>query len=150
MSSFTTTLTQMAVLFALIAVGYILAKLKVVPEGSEKILSKLENNVFLPALILSTFIGNFTVEKLSEMGGLVLTSIVFEAIILPIALLFSKLLAKDKYTRNIYLYSLCFANFGFMGNAVVEALFPEILTEYTVFTLFLWTMIYVWESPSNA
>ena len=34
-----------------------------------------------------------------------------------------------------------------MGNAVVEALFPEILTEYTVFTLFLWTMIYVWATP---
>lgn len=147
MTSFSATLTQMAVLFLLIAIGYILAKSGLVPEDSEKTLSKLENNIFLPALVLSTFIGNFTVSKLSSMGKLVLISIALQAIILPLAVFFSRTLAKDRYTRNIYLYSLCFANFGFMGNAVVKALFPQIFTEYTVFTLFMWTMIYLWAIP---
>ncbi len=148
MASLSATLTQMAVLFSLIALGYILVKLNVVPEKTEQMLSRLENNLFLPALILSTFMANFTVQRLSEMGSLVMVSAVMLAAVIPLAFLFSRVLTKDKYLRNIILYSLCFPNFGFMGNAVVEALFPEIITEYTVFTLLLWTAIYVWGAPS--
>ena len=60
----------------------------------------------------------------------------------------SKCIGKDTYTRNIYTYGLAFSNFGFMGNAVVSALFPDIFFEYLLFTLPLWTMIYLWGVPS--
>ena len=43
---------------------------------------------------------------------------------------------------------LCFSNFSFMGNAVVSTLFPDIFLEYIVFTLVLWTLIYIWGAPS--
>ena len=45
-------------------------------------------------------------------------------------------------------YGLCFSNFGFMGNAVVYALFPEIFVEYVIFTLPLWSLIYIWGAPT--
>ena len=62
---FLATLSQMAFLFSLIIIGYLLVKFGCVTQESAKTLSKLENIVFVPALILSTFMANFTVETLS-------------------------------------------------------------------------------------
>ncbi len=123
-------------------------KTGLLPTNSETVLSKLENYLFLPALVLSTFIGNFTVDKISNAGKLLLFSVVIEFLVIILALLCTRLLTKDSYIRKIYLYGLCFSNFGFMGNAVVSALFPEIFMEYTVFTLVLWIAIYLWGVPN--
>ncbi|MBQ7075794.1 MAG: AEC family transporter [Clostridia bacterium] len=144
---FNATLSQMLFLFLLIIIGYILVKLKLVPDNSERVLSKLENYLFLPALILGTFITNFTVEKLSVAKDLLIGSIIIEAVVIFISVFVVKLCSRDSYVRNIYLYGLCFPNFGFMGNAVVSALFPEIYTEYVIFTLVLWLGIYLWGAP---
>lgn len=144
---FTTTLSQMAFLFLLIAIGYILSKGNLIPQNSESVLSKLENYIFIPALVMGNFISNFTVEKLSSARVLLLGSLALEIIIIPLAILCVKLCSKDKYIQNIYLYGLSFSNFGFMGNAVVSALFPDIFMEYLLFTLVLWTVIYLWGVP---
>ena len=64
-----------------------------------------------------------------------------------LAVVVSKLCSKDQYIRNIYTYGLAFSNFGFMGNAVVSAVFPEIFLDYLIFTMPLWTMIYLWGVP---
>lgn len=147
MEIFSTTLSQMAFLFALIVIGYILAKLKLIPENSESVLSKLENYIFIPALVMGTFITNFTVEKLDGAKNVLVGSVIIEIVIIAISSLLVKLCSKDKYIQNIYLYGLCFSNFGFMGNAVVSALFPEIFLEYVIFTLVLWVAIYIWGVP---
>ncbi len=147
MTVFTSTLNQIAFLFTLIAIGYLLAKLKVLPEGSEKVLAKLENTVFIPALVLGTFIENFTVERISSAWLLLLVSAAILVITVPVSIFICRALTKDKYVRNIYVYGLAFSNFGFMGNAVVSALYPEIFFEYLIFTLPLWTLIYLWGVP---
>ena len=138
----------MAFLFSLIVIGYILAKLKVIPENSASVLAKLENTIFIPGLVLGTFIKNFTVERISTAWILFVGSFAICVIVIPLAILVSKLCAKDKYTQNIYTYGLAFSNFGFMGNAVVSALFPDIFLEYLIFTLPLWILIYLWGVPS--
>lgn len=147
MGIFTATLSQTGFLFLFILLGYILAKGKFVPDHSQTVLSKLENCVFIPALVLGTFMGNFTVEKLSSAWGLLLGSLLLAVIAMGVSLVCVRFCSKDPYERNIYTYGLCFSNFGFMGNAVVSALFPEIFLEYLIFTLPLWTLIYLWGVP---
>lgn len=142
------TLYQMIFLFAFIVLGFVLAKTKYLPASAASILSKLENMIFIPALVLGTFITNFTVSSLSSAWKILLFSLLLELAVIVISIFVSKLCAKDKYTQNIYTYGLCFSNFGFMGNAIVAALFPEIFTEYILFTLPLWSLIYVWGAPS--
>lgn len=148
MTVFLSTLNQTAFLFAFIAIGFFLAKTKQIPENSATVLSKLENLLFIPALVGGTFMKDFTVERLSSMWKLLLVSSIILAVVVLLVLLIVKLLSKDKYIQNIYTYGLCFSNFGFMGNAVVSALFPDIFTEYIVFTLPLWILIYLWGVPS--
>lgn len=147
MEIFYSTLNQTTFLFALIAVGYILAKWKFIPENSATVLSKLENTVFVPALVMGTFMENFTIETLYSAKWLLLASCVIMFAVLPFAIFIPKLVTKDRYIQNIYTYGLSFSNFGFMGNAVVSVLFPEIFMDYLIFTLPLWTLIYLWGVP---
>ena len=147
MSVLSATVGQMMVLFSLILMGYVVAKMKVVPENSATVLSKLENNLFVPALVLGTFVENFTVEKLSTAWKLFLVSFVICIVMMFLAIAVAKCCSKDQYIRNIYTYGLAFSNFGFMGNAVVSAVFPDIFLEYLIFTMPLWTMIYMWGVP---
>ncbi len=138
---------QMLVLFSLIVMGFIVAKLKVVPDNADTVLSKLENSLFVPALVLGTFASNFTVEKLSTASKLFGISFVICFAMMALAVLIARCCSKDSYIRNIYTYGLAFSNFGFMGNAVVSAVFPELFLEYLIFTMPLWTMIYLWGVP---
>ena len=63
MSVFLSTLNQMGFLLLLIAVGYILVKFGFMGDEGAKVLSKLENYIFIPALVLSTFMSGFTVKS---------------------------------------------------------------------------------------
>lgn len=147
MNVFLPTLSQMGFLLLLILIGYILVKTKVVPSEGAGILSKLENNVFIPALVLGTFLKDFTVESLSTSWQYVLCGAVTVGISAVLAVFIPKLCSKDKYIQKIYTYGLAFANFGFMGNAVVNALFPEVFANYLIFVIPFWILIYVWGVP---
>ncbi len=147
MTVFTATLNQTAFLFLFIAVGYILSRWKFVPQNAQTVLSKLENAFFIPALVLGTFIDNFTVQTITVAWKLLLGSLALAILAIGLSLLCVRFCSKDKYERNIYTYGLCFSNFGFMGNAVVSALFPHIFLEYLIFTLPLWILIYLWGVP---
>ena len=148
MSLFVSTLNQMGVLGFYMIIGFVIAKLGVVDRTSTTLLSKLENNVFLPALVLYTFTENFTLASLSESWKLLLFSLGTELVIIPIAILSAKAASKDGFVRRMYTYGLSFSNFGFMGNAVVQALFsPSFYQSYIIFTLPLWTLIYIWGVP---
>ena len=141
------TLNQIAFLLGFITIGYIITKLGLVPENSAETLSKLENIIFIPALVMGTFIENFTIEKIQTAWKLIVVSFLIAFIAIPLAIITSKTVTKDKYIQNIYTYGLSFSNFGFMGNAVVSNLFPDIFLEYLIFTLPLWTLIYLWGVP---
>ncbi len=147
MSVFTTTLNQISFLFGFIVIGYMLVKLKVLPQNAATVLSKLENAVFIPALVMGTFIENFTIERIGATWKLLSVSFIIACIAIPFAILISKLITKDKYIQKIYTYGLSFSNFGFMGNAVVSSLFPNVFFEYLIFTLPLWMLIYLWGVP---
>ena len=148
MSSFLPTLNQTAFLFTFILVGFLLTKLELLPADTAKVLSKLENLIFIPALVLITFANNLTVERFKLSYRLMLVSTVILLVSIPVAILISKLLSKDGYERNIYTYGLVFSNFGFMGNALIKALYPDIFLEYLLFTMPMWAGIYMWGVPS--
>ncbi len=147
MTLFFSTLNQILFLFGFIAIGYVLTKTEVLPKSAAEVLSKLENTVFIPALVASTFIEHFTPERIAASRGLFLTSVVIALIAIALALLAGRLLVRDRYTQKIFTYGLSFSNFGFLGNAVVLSLFSELFFEYLIFTLVLWILIYVWGVP---
>ena len=148
MDIFIPILTQMLVLFAFIAIGFLLYRIKVIPDNGTVVLSKLENTIFVPALVMGTFIANCTVENIGTLWRLLLVSCIMLVVLLPLSFLFAKLFCREEFLKKIAIYGLEFSNFGFMGNAVVKGVFPEIFFEYTVFTLPFWFAIYAWGVPT--
>ena len=137
----------MATLALFVLIGFALAKLKIVGKEASTTLSRFENNLFLPALVLYTFIENFNLTTLSQSWKLLLFSLGAEIIVIPVAIFSAKLCSKDGFIRRMYTYGLSFSNFGFMGNAVFMALRPDLYQQYVIFTLPLWTLIYIWGVP---
>lgn len=147
MNLFQPILNQMIFLFSFIILGFILSKWKFIPDNSATVLSKLENIIFVPGLVLATFIDKCTLEVLATAWKLLVAGFVLVLVLIPISIFAAKLCFKEKFLQNIATYGLAFANFGFMGNAIMNGIFPEIFFEYTIFTLPLWFMIYLWGAP---
>ena len=66
MTTFLATLTPMLTLFFCIAIGFIFSKCKILPEGSGKVMAKLETWVFCPALNFTTMAYFCTVDSIGE------------------------------------------------------------------------------------
>ena len=133
---FTSTLSPMLMMFSCLVIGYLLSKFKILPDNSATVLSRLSLYAFLPALNISTLMKYGTVEILKEQGFYVLIGGILVVVAAAISYPLSKIFHKDGYQRNIYKYALTFANFGFVGNAIV----PIILGEEALFTFLLFTI----------
>lgn len=142
-------LNQMIFLFAFIVIGFILSKCKFIPDNSATVLSKFENIIFVPALVMGTFIKHCTPQTIVDYWKPLILGFALVLILIPISLLSGRLCFKDAYLRKIATYGLAFANFGFMGNAIMQGVFgDEVFSYYVVFTLPLWFMIYLWGAPA--
>jgi predicted permease len=143
--TFLATLSPMLVMFLCILVGFVLRKSKVAPENTATVLSKLEINVLLPALNLKTFLTYCTVESIAARWQTVLYGAVAVTLSLAMAIPLAKLFTKDKNEVKIYRYSLLFANFGFLGNAIVPAIMGDaIMYDYMLFTIPMNIVLYAW------
>ena len=147
--TFFATLSPMLVMFMCIIIGFVLKKKNLIPDNSDKVISKLENYICVPALIMSTFMNYCKVESLSKQYNLIIYSLIALVIALAISLPLSKIFAgNDAYKRSIYKYALTFGNFSFMGNAIVPAILgaadSEILYKYLLFILPLNLAVYTW------
>lgn len=151
MEVFNLTLTQMLNMFVLILTGFILKKLGALPEGSDKVISKLETTAFVPALALSNQIANCTVENFVQNSRLMLYGLVIVVVAIGLAYPMSKLFVKDtstrelSYQRQIYKYALTFGNYGYMGNFIILGIWgEEMFFKYLMFTFFPGLLCYAW------
>ena len=145
MEIFSLTLSQMLMMFSLMTLGFILHKMKILPENADTVMSRLETYAFSPALTLYALIGNCTVKTFAEnsrlilYGGVIITVAIFLSY--PLSALFVRNYKSDRnaaYTREVYKYAMAFANWGFMGNYIMIGIWgDEMYFKYTMFTFVL-------------
>ena len=137
----------MAILLLLIAAGFLFAKAGILPPAGIAVLSKLERYLFIPALVLGTFMSNMSPDRIRNAWQYLLCGLIVALLSVPPAVLLSRLLTKGPSIRPLFTYGLVFSNFGYMGNAVVSVVFPDIFMEYLVFCLPFWMLINLWGIP---
>jgi len=143
--TFFATLSPMLVMLICIAIGFVLRKTKAVPENAATVLSRLEINVLLPALVLHTFINYCTVESITSQYKTVLYGVAAVALAVLIGVPLSRAFSREKNERKIYRYSLIVANFGFLGNAIVPQIMgQDAMYSYMLFTIPLNVLLYTW------
>jgi len=148
MQTFLTTLSQISYLFLLIGAGFAIMKICKLPAVATNVLSKLVSTLFMPALILTNFMENFTVDRLSSAWPFALAGVIVVSLSIVFAMLISRLSARDDYHRKIHTYCLAFSNFGFMGTAVVSTLMPELFMSYLILCTPMWIVNYSWAVPA--
>ena len=134
--SFKVTFSQTLVLFAFIAIGYGLKKAGKLSKDFNKGLSNLLVYIFMPFLTFGSMADNFKLDVLADKTGLILVSSVMLCLFLAIAFVFSRVLTKNKNTRDLYIYSFTFPNSGYIGNPLVLAIFGELmLFDFMIFCI---------------
>ncbi len=145
-TTFLATLTPMLTLFTCIAIGFVFTKLKILPEGSSKVMAKLETWIFCPALSFMTMVRFCTVKTIGEHIINITLGVIGVAFAMGLAIFLSRFFAKrGSYERGVYAYALAFANGGYMGDPIVLALFGDVgLSYYKLFYLPFSIMINSW------
>lgn len=148
MTTFFTSLSQISYLFLLIGAGFLVMKLCKLPNVATNVLSKLVTTLFMPALILTNFMDNFTVSRLSSAWQYALAGVIVVSLSIVLAKLIARISGKDDYHRKIHTYCLAFSNFGFMGTAVVSTLMPDLFMSYLILCTPMWIVNYSWAVPA--
>lgn len=145
LSTFSATLSPMLVMLLSVLTGFFLNKKNLVPKSTASVLSKLETYVFVPSLILKTFLQYCTVSSLKDNYRLIIYCLIALFLAFLIAYLISPFFSKDSYERNVYRYALVFSNFSFLGNSIVPSILGEdVLYLYMLYTLPLIVAAYSW------
>ncbi len=117
-------LTQMLSLFIILFIGFFIYKIKLIDDRFSQSLTKLVLNVTGPCLLLSSV---FNMGEQQATANIFITlgvGLVQHLILFPtIGFIVTKLLRVKKKQEGIYIFITTFANCGFMGFPVIEALF---------------------------
>ncbi len=116
-------INQTFVLFAFVAIGFTLARCKIVKNEHSNFLSRLLVYVFYPANNLKALSRYCTLNYLRENYSLVLASFAILTALVLVMHFAAKLFTSDRVKRAIYEYSLIISNFGALGYAFAEELF---------------------------
>ncbi len=146
METFFATITPMLTLFICIAAGFTVHKCKLLPENSGTVIAKMETWIFYPALCFTTMLRYCTIESVSTHAVNILLSALCVSLSLSISIPLSRLFVRENTPeRGVFAYALAFANSGYLGDPVVQAMFgDEVLSYYKLFCLPISIAIYTW------
>ena len=116
-------LHQMIRLSAIMGVGYLLYKLKLMDQDFNKKLTRLLLNVTLPAMVLASVLEQPAQRDYSVVGKVLGLSVALYVLLPVVSYVFARLLGTPKAQRGIYTFMLTYGNVGFMGFPVVGAIY---------------------------
>lgn len=117
---------QCLVMCALMALGLALYRLGLISDGTTKDLGAVLLNVVFPVVILRSFWGAFTPERLSVLGVAFIAS--------TLALILAMAIARLCFPRSgVDEFSAAFSNAGFIGIPLVQATYGEEAVFYIAF-----------------
>ena len=146
LTTFWTTLEQMARIFLFLVIGFGLNRLCILPKGAGSGISRLITMVLLPALLIYNNMTEFSLTEVGKYGRIVLLGGVFWFVITLLAApLAKKLSGGNILERGVYLYGLSFPNTSAVGTPVVLALLGSAgLFQFNLFMLVASIMTYAW------
>lgn len=146
LQSFLTVFEQMFRILILLSVGFTIRKLKLLPEGAERAMSRLITLLFLPAIMLHTNLVECRLDSLAEYSNLVLYGLGFCLLSMGLGYALSGRFARgDNYLKGVFRYAFSFPNTGAVGTPLVLAMFGTAgLFRYTLFLFATTVLTYSW------
>lgn len=124
--AFLITLGKMSQILGLLVIGFVLRKIKVLPEQTPKVLSGLSAKLFLPCLMLYSNIEKCTIRNLTENASLLLYGLMFTLFAVAIGTLVAPMFERrNTVLERQYRYSLVVPNSGAAAIPLVMVLFED-------------------------
>jgi predicted permease len=129
-------ISQVSILFILIVLGYICARVKVTGPEASAWFSPFILNITLPCMLLVSFQRPFSRELLGELGAAVLASVILYSIAFPLAYIYPHILRMKGPERGVHRYAILFSNCGFIGYPMIEAVLgPDYIFHACIFNM---------------
>lgn len=108
-------------IFLLVGVGFLLKKIRLVNQESQKCITDLVINVILPCNIVKAFCMDFTEQTGRELVLVLILSIAVQAV----SVVYGKIMFRKEAEsrRKCLLYGTICSNAGFLGNPVAEGIY---------------------------
>lgn len=137
------TVVQLSIrLLLFILAGFVARKVKAMPDGFDKMLSRFVMAVPLPCMIISSFRMEYSLDQLLTAPLLIALAVGSMAVMFLLVFAATGWM-KDKDLRKTVRFSLLFTNFTFVGFAVVKEVCGETgFFSYVLFTLPIRIMFY--------
>lgn len=124
LSAFLTTLEQMIRIVLLLALGYMLNRLHLIPKAAEQALSRLVTILFLPCLTLYTNAVNCDFHALVTYGQWALIGGACTALSVALAVLLAPRFSRgNAYLNGVYRYAIGFPNTGGVATPLILTFF---------------------------
>ena len=138
-------LQQMVIFFLIMLIGYICRKVGVFGENTAKMISGIVINIGNPALIIASGMNPETLENKAALLVTLAVALIFFAIMFVIAELIPRLLRADREDYGSYQVMTIFANIGFMGYPLLDAMYGgEAVIHAAIFNLLYSVLIYTY------
>lgn len=129
-------LEQVGVLLLFCAIGYILAKKKVLDSGKGDLLSGMLVYMFMPATVFSSCASNCTVDYITRKYPLILVSAGLLLLLIVAARVIARFMGPACYLRDMYEYSIIIPNTAYIGYPLMLSLYgSEGLLDMLIFGL---------------
>ena len=140
--SFLTVGRQIITLYLLMAVGYVLGKLKLIDDHGAASMSTLVMYIVSPCMLLLAFQRPIEQDTLHNFYVVVAVSLLLHVAFIVLSRLMIH--DTDRHRRNLLLFAAVFSNCGFMGYPVMTSLIGTIGVFYgsaynVIFTVLSWT-----------
>lgn len=114
---------QMIQLFLVIALGYLLLKIKILDVDFNQRLTTLLLSVTTPALIVSSVLSTTIEKDLSEIIFVFIVAIVIFMVLPILGLIIVKIMKVPLHQQGLYIFMTMFSNIDFMGFPVMKSIF---------------------------
>jgi predicted permease len=129
-------ISQVLVLFVMIALGFGSAKFKIFGKDAVKYFSALLIKITLPCVVFVSFQRSFSAELLGEAGVSFAVAMGIYVVSFAIAAVYPYIVKIKGKERGVHRFAIIFSNIGFMGYPMVETLLgPEWLFHLSVFNM---------------
>lgn len=126
--------TALAKSVLIILLGFILTKLKLLPDNTGKILTKVVMTIALPCLAFASFMSDINQATFQSC----LFSFVYGFVIYIIFIFLAKLIfigVKDKNKRDVMEILFVFGSTTFFGQPLIQAVFPDAFKDSNMFNV---------------
>ena len=134
---------RIGLMFAMMAVGYIMKKVKF---GGDRLPAELSNLILYfaqPALIINTYIRPFDSSILVGAAWVFVISLVYHGLVFALSLCFFRKAPEAR--RKVYRYGMIFSNASFLGIPLVQSVAGDVAVLYVcifviAFNIYAWSV----------